>query len=106
LTGWIGYTLSKHDRTFPGLNGGKSFPFRYDRTHDLSVVANYEINKHINLCGTWVYWTGEAVTLAYGDYSVPADFLNGQIINGIAHAYSSRNGFRIPDYHRMDIAIL
>jgi len=105
LTGWIGYTLSKHDRTFPGLNGGKSFPFRYDRTHDLSVVVNYEINKHINLCGTWVYWTGEAVTLAYGEYSVPVDFSNGQPIDGVAHAYSSRNGYRLPDYHRMDIAI-
>ena len=105
LTGWIGYTLSKHDRIFPGLNGGKPFPFRYDRTHDLSLVANYEINKHINLCGTWVFWTGEAITLAYGSYSVPVDFLNGQIVNGVAHAYSSRNGYRLPDYHRMDIAI-
>ncbi|MFA6126873.1 MAG: carboxypeptidase-like regulatory domain-containing protein [Bacteroidales bacterium] len=105
LTGWIGYTLSKHERTFPGLNGGRTFPFRYDRTHDLSVVANFEINQRINLCATWVYWTGEAVTLAYGQYMIPIGYDAGERDDEIAHAYSSRNGYRLPDYHRLDIAI-
>ncbi len=105
FTGWIGYTISKNDRTFPGLNGGKSFPFRYDRRHNLSVVANYELSNHINLCGTWVYWTGEAITLAYGEYSVPIHYDNWSLIEGTAHVYSSRNGYRLPDYHRLDIAI-
>lgn len=105
LTGWISYALSKHDRIFPGLNGGKTFPFRYDRRHDLSVVANYEINQHINLCGTWVYRSGEAVTLAYGEFSMPIEYSWNGSHEGIAHVYSSRNGYRLPDYHRLDIAI-
>jgi hypothetical protein len=105
LTGWIGYTLSKHDRTFSGLNGGKTFPFRYNRTHDLSVVANYEISKHINICGTWVYWTGEGVTLAYGQFGIPIGYKTGELEVETAQAYSSRNGYQLPDYHRLDIAI-
>jgi hypothetical protein len=45
LTGWIGYTLSRAERTYPEMNEGKPFPYRYDRTHDISVVANYRLGK-------------------------------------------------------------
>ena len=45
LTGWVGYTLSWTWRKFPDLNFGDKYPAKYDRRHDLSVVAIYELNK-------------------------------------------------------------
>ncbi|MFN9711308.1 MAG: TonB-dependent receptor [Bacteroidota bacterium] len=42
LTGWIGYTLSWTWRRFADLNNGQKYPGRYDRRHDLSIVANYQ----------------------------------------------------------------
>ena len=45
FTGWVGYTLSWSWRKFPQLNDGETYPVKYDRRHDLSVVANYEASK-------------------------------------------------------------
>ena len=33
-TGWLGYTLSWNYRQFDEINGGRRYPFRYDRRHD------------------------------------------------------------------------
>ena len=43
LNGWIGYTLSKTTREFDELNNGDWFYAKYDRTHDVSLVLNYQI---------------------------------------------------------------
>jgi hypothetical protein len=45
LSGWIGYTLAWNNRQFSDLNQGKAFPYRYDRRHDISIVAIYELSK-------------------------------------------------------------
>ena len=34
-TGWIGYTLSWSTRQFPDINFGRTFPYKYDRRHDI-----------------------------------------------------------------------
>ncbi|MCW3113118.1 MAG: TonB-dependent receptor, partial [Segetibacter sp.] len=69
LTGWIGYTLSRAERTFPQLNKGNPFPYRYDRTHDLSVVANYPLNSHWDASAVFVYGTGNALTMPTGRFT-------------------------------------
>ena len=48
LSGWVGYTWSKTTRKFNELNKGLEFYSKYDRTHDLSIVANYQISKRLN----------------------------------------------------------
>jgi hypothetical protein len=94
LQGWVGYTLSKTDRVFSGIYDGKSFPARQDRRHDVSVVAMYDRGKRWSYSATWVYYTGDAVTFPNGKY-----YENNQWVP----KYSSRNGYRMPDYHRLDI---
>ena len=63
FTGWIGYTWSKAFRQFDELNGGERFPFTFDRRHDISLVGQYDISDRVNISATWVYGTGNAVTL-------------------------------------------
>lgn len=95
LTGWIGYTLGYTWRRFPDLNQGQKFPSRYDRRHDLSVVANYTINEKWKISGVFVYGTGNAV-------SVPERFY---FIGGVlSQQYSGINAYRMAAYHRMDFA--
>jgi len=95
LTGWIGYTLGWTWRKFPDLNQGQKFPSRYDRRHDLSVVANYTINDKWKIAGVFVYGTGNAI-------SVPERFY---FIGGVlSQQYSGINAYRMRAYHRMDIA--
>lgn len=64
-TGWIGYTLAKSERRFPGgeINFGNWFPYRYDRRHNVSVVVNHRFSKRVDMSATWVYATGGTTTI-------------------------------------------
>lgn len=94
LTGWIGYTLSRTEKSMDAIDYGSWYPAKYDRTHDISIVAIYQLNERLNLSATWVYNTGNAVTFPSGKYEVN---------NFTVPAFTNRNGYRMPDYHRMDI---
>ncbi len=95
LSGWIGYTLSWTWREFKALNDGKKFPVKYDRRHDMSVVANYELNKKWKLGGVFVYGTGNATTMPERFY-----FVNGVL----TQEYSAVNQYRLAAYHRLDFS--
>ena len=94
LNGWLGYTLSKTERQFDGISPSY-FPAKQDRTHDLSLVGIYKLSTRWTFSGTFVYSTGNAVTFPSGKYQ-----LEGQT----NYYYTERNGYRMPDYHRFDIA--
>ncbi|BFO67300.1 TonB-dependent receptor [Chryseobacterium sp. KCF3-3] len=95
LTGWISYTLSKTERKIDGINNNEWYNARMDKTHDLSIVATYQLNPKWSFSGLFVYSTGNAVTFPTGKYE-----LNGQTI----FQYSNRNADRMPAYHRMDLS--
>ena len=93
--GWLGYTLSWTKRQFEDLNFGNGFFARYDRRHDVSVVLAYEHNAKWTFGLTWVYATGNSLTLPIARY-----FINGNIV----YEYGERNGYRMPAYHRLDVS--
>lgn len=94
FTGWVSYTLSRSERKVDGINDNSWYPVRQDRTHDISIVAMYELGKKWSLAATWVYGTGNAITFPSGKY-----YVDGQV----QFLYTERNGYRMPAYHRMDI---
>lgn len=124
-SGWIGYTLSWTNRQFDNLNFGKEFPYKYDRRHDISValVQEFEKKEHKkwkkSLGMTWVYGTGNAISLPvttyrthnygleYGSYSsgntVETD--KDAPITSEVDNFEERNSFREPSYHRMDVSL-
>ncbi len=112
-TGWLGYTWAKSDKIFdePGnvLNGGKPFPAKYDRRHDVSFTLAHKFSDRIDVSGSWVFSTGNTATFAFHEVK-GADFPNldkgfnyysGQTIPHV----SSRNNFRYNNYHRMDLGV-
>ncbi len=103
-TGWIGYTLSRTERKFENISFGEWFPYRYDRRHDISIVLNHKFNDKIDIGLTWVYGTGNAVTLPVMMYT--REFWPGHSLypNQIM-VYEGRNSYRMPAYHRLDLGI-
>ena len=95
FSGWVGYTWSKTQNQFPLINNGTVFPARQDRTHDISIVAIYDLNAKWNFSAVWVYNTGNAVTFPGGNYWID---------NRLVPYYTSRNGYRMPAYHRLDLS--
>jgi hypothetical protein len=104
-TGWIGYTYSNNRRKFDNINSGRYFPYRYDRTHDISVVLTHEFNEYFSLSAAWVYGTGNPLSLAVGKYDVMFVYYDDEIEFEEAHIYNGRNGYRMPSYHRLDIGL-
>ena len=96
LSGWISYTLSKTTRFFDEINRGEPYPAPYDKPHDVSVVASYNITKRMILAANWVYSTGIPYTLPTGRY---------EVLGNILPLYTGRNEYRLPDYHRLDISL-
>jgi len=101
LTGWVSYTLSKTQRktesTFVNetINNNEWYSANYDKPHDLSVVLVYELSKRISLASSINYATGKPISVPDSKYTY----------QGITVAnVSTRNGTRMPDYHRLDLS--
>ena len=109
ISGWIGYTLSWTHLQFDSINQGKKFYARYDRRHDFSAVVIYKPTPKITVSGTWVYGTGNAITLPQSSFSVVQNNLNDRNDYGSyprqVTEYTSRNGFRMAPYHRLDLGV-
>jgi hypothetical protein len=93
-TGWIGYTWSKTTRFFDEVNNGNAFPAKYDRRHDLSITATHKYSNKWTFSSVFVYATGNSITLPTERYVIGEN---------IYTEFTSRNGFRIDPYHRLDI---
>lgn len=104
LSGWIGYTLSWTNRTFPNINFGKTFPYRYDRRHDVEIAAAYDWKENRKFALTWVYGTGAAVTLPQSSYARHHDDPQFYGNNDGIQYYDGRNGYRMRAYHRLDLS--
>ena len=115
FTGWLGYTLSWTNQLFPDLNNGESFPAKYDRRHDISLVGTYQVNKKWTASAVFVYGSGNAITLPSAYYFVmtnttPPDLSNttykSQTFSGssLVEVFSKINAYRLPAYHRLDIS--
>lgn len=95
LNGWVGYTWSKTMREFEAINNGKPYAAPYDRRHDLSIVGIFDYSEKWSFGATFVYGTGNAITLPVSRYSV-----EGRIVD----VYAERNDYRMPSYHRLDLS--
>ena len=94
LNGWISYTLSKTERKIEDINNNNWYNARQDRTHDIAIVGMYQLSQKWVLSANWIFYTGDAVTYPTGKY---------RIDNEVYFYYSERNGYRMPNYHRLDI---
>ncbi|WP_426278125.1 TonB-dependent receptor [Chryseobacterium sp. S-02] len=102
LTGWLSYTLSRAEQRTPGrneyepgINNGEWYRANYDKTHNLSLTASYQLSKKWSFGGILTYQTGKAATYPIGKYQY----------QGITIAnYGERNGSSIPAYHHLDLS--
>ncbi len=108
LTGFVGYTFGVTRRKFPGFNEAvqedraRFYPPKYDRSHDLKLVLNYDISNRWSTSMVFNYATGQAYTKALGRtvaFNFPTTALGkDQLIVGKV------NASRLPAYHSLDIS--
>lgn len=112
ITGLLSYTLSWSDRKFDELNHGKWFPFKYDRRHDISLLAEYKLKE--------TYKTRRSFSVGFtlqsgNNLSVPDTETEGLLLPGrdfiddpdtwetVRHTYDNPNNFKMPAFHHLDL---
>lgn len=103
LNGWVSYTYSRsllremEDRGAETINGGDWYSAPHDKPHDFKFVGNYKFTHRYSISMNIDYSTGRPMTIPVAKF---------QYGGGTRLAYSERNGYRIPDYFRMDVAMM
>jgi hypothetical protein len=95
LTGWLSYALSWSENKIAGINGGRWYTASNDRRHDIGIVGIYRLSAEWLLSGLWTFNSGQAFTAPSGKY---------EMIDNYIYYYAERNGYRAPDYHRLDVS--
>ena len=102
FTGWVAYTLSRSEQRTdggnvggPGINNGEWYKAGWDRLHDLSATASYELNDRWTFGGVFVLQSGIPATFPVGAYE-----FQGQTIP----VFEARNASRLPTNHRLDLS--
>jgi len=100
--GWLAYTISKSEQRTPGrnpsetgINAGKWYNTPYDKTHDISLYTNYELNEKWSINSNFVFQTGQPTNYPIGQF---------EFQNLVVPYYGSRNKQRLPTYHRIDFS--
>lgn len=103
LTGSINYTYSRSLRKFSGssttesINRGKQYPSNFDQPHILNISWKVNMSRRYFLTGNFTYRTGRPVTVPLSVF---------EFENSTVAYFSGRNQYRIPDYHRLDLALV
>ena len=97
FNGWLSYTFSRALQRVTGINGGDRYPAYYDKPHDLTVVTNWQITGRLNMALNFNYSQGRPITAPVAKYTTGGRY---SILE-----YSARNQVRVPDYHRLDVAL-
>ena len=96
FTGWLSYTYSRVFREIPEINNGNKYPANYDKPNDISLILSYDLLENLNVSLSWFYSTGAPRTMPVERF---------EYSQMIVPVYSERNSVRLPDYHRMDVAV-
>ncbi len=95
LTGWLSYTLSKALQKVEGVNNNKWYHPTFDKHHNFSFVASYQISKNWQMSTTFKYSSGGYTTVPKEAY----------YFNGVPFVqYAERNSYKMPAYHRLDLS--
>tara|TARA_R110000796_G_scaffold77155_6_gene172374 strand:+ start:24911 stop:27286 length:2376 start_codon:yes stop_codon:yes gene_type:complete len=100
--GWLAYTLSKSEQKTPGrnasetgINSGSWYNTPYDKTYDVSLYVNYELNEKWSFNSNFVFQTGQPTNYPIGQF---------EFQNLAVPYYGLRNKQRLPAYHRIDFS--
>ncbi len=98
FNGWICYSLGQVKNRFP-VQSSKYYFANQDVTNELKAVGIYKFGN-FDFSVSWIYATGRPYTAPLGAYSL--NMIDGSTAS--FYSVSDKNSYRLPEYHRMDVA--
>jgi len=109
-TGWLSYTLAKTERCFSdgSVNNGQWYPDKYDRRHNIALCVTHKFNERMDLSAAWTFASGNLLTVPDN-----LNIINESSTDGLVYGYtgvmiiphiSSKNNYRLPPSHRLDVS--
>ncbi len=105
LTGHIAYSLGWADRTFPGKNGGHTYPARFDNRHNIHVLISWNCTKKVQLNAAWTGRSGNRFTLLTQNWQGPS-FEGAYRGSDDVPLREPINSYQLPFYHRLDLSMV
>ncbi|MBX2896559.1 MAG: TonB-dependent receptor [Cyclobacteriaceae bacterium] len=103
LQGEFNYTYSRSLRLLNGtfenerINNGNWYAANFDQPHVLNLNWRYTLGRKVFFSGIFTYHTGRPISMPIAAYDIDYN----PIID-----FSDRNNYRLPDYHRLDLALI
>ncbi|MNS25061.1 TonB-dependent Receptor Plug Domain protein [compost metagenome] len=97
--GWISYSIGEARNKIEAYSPNY-YAASQDVRHELKIVNIYKLGRW-NFSGDWVFATGRPYTAPQGGYEIT-------LLDGTTQSFiniGAKNGSRLPDYHRLDLAI-
>lgn len=91
----LNYSYARSFREFDAIDEGEVFPYKYDSPHNISTYLQYDLGNDNSLSINWQFSSGTAYSLSDTE-RLGADGMPVLVP-------SSRNNFRLPDFHHLDI---
>lgn len=95
------YTLSWSERLFENI-ANYWFRDKFDNRHKLNLSLCYKIKDKIDLNATWVYHSGNRISLPTSNIVLP-NMPSSHPSYDTAYRYTSPNNAALPVYHRLDL---
>ncbi|MBN2777462.1 MAG: TonB-dependent receptor [Bacteroidales bacterium] len=102
-TGIISYHLSHATRQFENINNGETYVYEFNRPHDFSIFASYELNEKWTFSVAWCYQSGLPHTPVIGRQMIFDPNREDGYNYYEAFIYGERNSEQMKDFHRLDI---
>ena len=96
LNGIISYTYARSFRKIPDINFGQTYLSPFDKPNTFDVFLNYKLTKRMAFSANYRVQSGQVTT-------IPIYTIN--IFGMTETGYSSRNGYRLPNYQRLDLSL-
>jgi len=96
---YAAYTYCRSLLTVAGINDNLAYFSRYDRPHEVNLLAEHKLNAKDKLIVSFSYASGNPITIPTSRYMA---LVNGEQV--IIEEFEKVNNFRLPSTHHLDLS--
>lgn len=96
---YAAYTYCRSLLTVAGINDNRAYFSRYDRPHEVNLLAEHKLNAKDKLIVSFSYASGNPITIPTSRYMA---LVNGEQV--IIEEFEKVNNFRLPSTHHLDLS--